>query len=240
VIRVMLVDDEQLMRAGLRLILANAPDIEVVAEAGDGADAIELAACHQIDVALMDIRMPRMDGLTATERLTLQAPAVRVLILSTFGEDEYVINALAAGAAGFVLKATGARELIEAVRVVAGGEAILSPQITRSLIARHVVGNASRAARAQQVIDKLTDRERDVLVLVGLGLSNAEAGRRLYLGEGTVKSHVRHILTKTGCANRVQAAILAHEAGLLAVPDPGGCTAPGMTRAPTPGSGGGG
>jgi DNA-binding NarL/FixJ family response regulator len=215
VIKVLLVEDESLMREGIRLVLACADDIEVVAEAGDGAEAVDLAVRHHVDVVLMDIRMPGMDGITATERLSRQAPAVRVVMLTTFGEDEYVIRALVAGAAGFVLKTTGPQELIQAVRVAASGDVILSPQAVRSLIEQHLVANASRSQSARQTIGKLTERERDVLALVGLGLSNAEAGRRLYLGEGTIKTHVRHILTKTRCANRIQAAIVAFEAGLL-------------------------
>lgn len=211
----MLADDEALLRAALRLVLAHVDDIDVVAEAVNGSEAVDLAARHRVDVVLMDIRMPGMDGLTATEALADLAPAVRVVMLTTFGEDEYVTRALAAGAAGFVLKDSDPQEIIQAVRVAAGGEAILSPRITRGLIEAHVVTNARRASEARRQVDTLTARERDVLALVGLGLSNAEAGRRLHLGEGTVKTHVRSILAKLGCANRVQAAILAHEAGLM-------------------------
>ncbi|QOV33130.1 response regulator transcription factor [Streptomyces ferrugineus] len=213
-IRVLLADDDALLRMALRLVLAHADDIEVAAEAVDGAEAVDLAVRHHIDVVLMDIRMPGTDGLTATEALSDLAPAVRVVMLTTFGEDEYVTRALAAGAAGFVLKDTGPQELIQAVRVAASGEAILSPRITRGLIEQHVVTNARRAAEARRQVETLTARERDVLALVGRGLSNADVGRRLHLGEGTVKTHVRSILAKLGCANRVQAAILAHEAGL--------------------------
>ncbi|MEU6225538.1 response regulator transcription factor [Streptomyces sp. NPDC047042] len=214
-IRVLLADDEALMRAGLRLVLARAEGIEVVAEAADGAEAVDLAVSHRIDVVLMDVRMPRVDGLAAAERLAAFASSVRVVMLTTFGEDEYITRALQAGAAGFVLKDTGPQELIQAVRVAARGEAILSPRVTRDLIDRYVLTHGRRNAEARRQLQVLTAREQDVLVLVGLGLSNAEIGRRLYLGEGTVKTHVRHILTKLGCVNRVQAAILAHEAGLL-------------------------
>jgi DNA-binding NarL/FixJ family response regulator len=214
-IRVLIADDEALLRAGIRLVLSHAGDVEVVAEAGDGAAAVDLAVRHHVDVALLDIRMPVLDGLAAAERLAARAPAVQVVMLTTFGEQEYVTRALAAGAAGFVLKDTGPQELIQAVRVAAGGDAILSPRITRGLIEQYVVGNATRAAEARRRVGLLTGREREVLGLVGLGMSNAEAGRVLHLGEGTVKTHVRHILTKLGCTNRVQAAILAHEAGLL-------------------------
>ncbi|MFJ3309550.1 response regulator [Streptomyces sp. NPDC086549] len=214
-IRVLLADDEALLRAGLRLVLGHADDIDVVAEATDGAEAVDLAVRHRVDVVLMDIRMPGMDGLTSAEQLAGQAPSGRVVMLTTFGEDEYITRALSAGAAGFVLKDTGPQELIQAVRVAAGGEAILSPRITRSLIEDYVVTHARRSAEARRLVDLLTAREREVLVLVGLGLSNAEVGRRLYLGEGTIKTHVRNILAKLSCANRVQAAILAHEPGLL-------------------------
>jgi DNA-binding NarL/FixJ family response regulator len=214
-VRVLLADDEALMRAGLRMVLAHAADVEVVAEAGDGAEAIDLAIGLAVDVVLMDVRMPGTDGLAAAERLAARAPAVRVVMLTTFGEDEYVARALAAGAAGFVLKDTGPRELIHAVRAAASGHAILSPRVVQGLVDRYVTAGATRAAEARRQIGMLTDRERDVLAQVGLGLSNAEAGKRLHLGEGTVKTHVRHILIKLGCANRVQAAILAKEAGLL-------------------------
>jgi DNA-binding NarL/FixJ family response regulator len=214
-IRVLLVDDEALLRAGIRLVLSHADDIEVVAEAGDGAEGVELAVRHRVDVVLMDIRMTGTDGLAAAGKLAARAPGVKVVMLTTFGEPDYLTRALEAGVAGFLLKDTGARELIEAVRVVAGGEAILSPRVTRGLIEQFVAGHSGRAPEARRLVAMLTDREREVLVQVGLGLSNAEAGRKLYLGEGTVKTHVRHILTKLGCANRVQAAILAHEAGLL-------------------------
>ncbi|EKX68847.1 response regulator transcription factor [Streptomyces ipomoeae] len=214
-VRVLLADDERLLRAGLRLVLAHADDIDVVAEAADGAEAVDLAVRHRVDVVLMDIRMPGTDGLTAAEMLASRAPSVRVVMLTTFGEAEYVTRALAAGAAGFVLKDTGPQELIQAVRVAASGDAILSPRVTRDLIEEYVITNARRADEARRLVGLLTERERDVLVLIGQGLSNAEVGRRLYLGEGTVKTHVRHILAKLDCANRVQAAILAHEAGLL-------------------------
>ncbi|GAB1639684.1 response regulator [Krasilnikovia sp. MM14-A1259] len=213
-VRILLADDEALVRAGLRLVLGHADDLEVVAEAGTGAEAVDLVARHDIDVVLMDVRMPEMDGLTAAEQLSARAPSVQVLMLTTFGEDEYVARALLAGAAGFLLKDTGPEELIHAVRAAAEGHAILSPRITRELIDRYVVTSASQIAEARHLVNQLTGRERDVLGMIGLGLSNAEAGKRLYMGEGTVKTHVRHILTKLRCANRVQAAILARDAGL--------------------------
>jgi DNA-binding NarL/FixJ family response regulator len=214
-VRVLVADDEALVRVGLRLVLSHAADVEVVGEARDGAEAVELAVGLAVDVVLMDVRMPGMDGLTAAEQLAACAPAIRVVMLTTFGEDEYVARALAAGAAGFVLKDTGPRDLIHAVRAAANGHAILSPRVVQGLVDRYVIAGAGRAAEARRVVGLLTTRERDVLAMIGLGLSNAEAGRRLYLGEGTVKTHVRHLLTKLGCANRVQAALVARDAGLL-------------------------
>jgi DNA-binding NarL/FixJ family response regulator len=214
-IRVLLADDEQLIRAGIRLVLRHAGDIEVVAEASDGREAAELAVRHSVDVALMDIRMPGADGLAATEWIAERAPAVRVLILTTFGNDEYVGRALRAGAAGFLLKDSGPEELIHAVRVVARGQSILSPEITRRLIDRHVARDGARAEAGRGLIATLTGREREVLVMIGTGLSNADIGKRLYLGEGSVKTYVSRVLSKLGCGNRVQAAILAHEAGIL-------------------------
>jgi DNA-binding NarL/FixJ family response regulator len=214
-IRVLLVDDEALLRTGIRLILRHAPDIEVVGEAEDGVQAVGLVGRIAPDVVLMDIRMPRMDGLAALLRIRAEAPAVRVVMLTTFGEHAYVAEALRGGAAGFVLKDIGPRELIQAVRAAAGGSAILSPEITQRIVDHHFGGEPERATRARRLAAGLTDREREVLVAVGLGLSNAEAAKRLMMGEGTVKTHVSHILAKLGCANRVQAAILAHEAGFL-------------------------
>ncbi|MET8760058.1 response regulator transcription factor [Lentzea sp. NPDC004782] len=214
-IKVMLVDDEQLLRAGVRLVLRHADDIEVTAEAGDGAEAVRLACTRPVDVALVDIRMPGTDGLTAAEQLAVRAPAVKVVMLTTFGEQEYITRALRAGAAGFLLKDSGPQELIHAVRAAAHGGAILSPRITKDLIATHVMAADNRSVKAQRLVDGLNERERDVLVMVGVGASNAEAARMLYMGEGTVKTYVSRILAKLGCANRVQAAIIAHDAGLL-------------------------
>lgn len=214
-IKVMLADDEQLLREGVRLVLRHADDIEVTAEADDGAEAVRVACTQPVDVALVDIRMPGTDGLTAAEQLAVRAPAVKVVMLTTFGEQEYITRALRAGAAGFLLKDSGPQELIHAVRAAAHGGAILSPRITKDLIATHVMPSDSRAVKAQCLVDRLNERERDVLVMVGVGASNAEAARLLYMGEGTVKTYVSRILAKLGCANRVQAAIIAHDAGLL-------------------------
>ncbi|KOV82086.1 LuxR family transcriptional regulator [Nocardia sp. NRRL S-836] len=200
------------MRAGIRLILENDPEITVVAEASDGRQAVEHARAHRVDVALLDIRMPGGDGLKAAEQI---AASTNVVMLTTFGEDAYVAQALKAGATGFLLKDTPPQELINAVRKAAAGEPILAPQITRRLIERHLTA-PDNGARARRRIDALTETEREVLTLVGAGLSNAEIGARLHLATGTVKAHVSRILPKLGCANRVQAAIVAHDAGLTA------------------------
>jgi DNA-binding NarL/FixJ family response regulator len=214
-IRVLLADDEALIRAGIRLVLETADDIEIVAEAADGAEAVELVRRHRVDVALLDIRMPRLDGLAAAEQITQLVPHTKVVVLTTFGEDDYVARALRAGAAGFLLKDTPPDGLIQAVRVAAGGEAILSPKITRQLIDRYVGPEDTRSDAARRRLEVLTARERDVLILISDGLSNAEIAKGLLLSEGTAKAHVSRILMKLGCTNRVQAAILAHDAGLL-------------------------
>ncbi len=214
-IRALVVDDEALVRAGLRMILESAGDITVVGEADDGADAIEAVARCQPDVVLMDIRMPRLDGLAATAALRALGDQPPVVMLTTFDLDDYVFRALQAGADGFLLKDTPPLELINAVRVVAGGESMLSPSVTRKLIA-HFTANA-RAPRRDQARDSLSElspREHDVLAEVGRGRSNAEIGAVLFMSEATVKAHVSHLLTKLQRANRVQLAILAHDAGL--------------------------
>ena len=215
-IRVLLVDDDPLVRAGLRMILSSADDVEIVGEAGDGAEAVGAVRAHRPDVVLMDIRMPAVDGLAATALVTALPDPPRVVVLTTFGLDEYVFRALEAGAAGFLLKDTPPRDLIAAVRVVAAGDAMLSPSVTRTLIGRVAgAGESGRRAAARARLAPLTDREQEVLVAVGRGLSNAEIGRQLYLSEATVKTHVSRLLLKLGCGNRVQVAILAHDAGLL-------------------------
>jgi len=214
-IRVLLADDEALIRAGIRLVLETADDIEIVAEAANGAEAIELVRRHQIDVALLDIRMPKLDGLAAAEQLTRLVPHTRIVMLTTFGEDEYVARALRAGAAGFLLKDTPPDGLIHAVRVAASGEAILSPKITRHIIDRYVGPEDSRGDAARRRLDVLTERERDVLILISDGSPNSEIAKSLLISEGTAKAHVSRILMKLDCTNRVQAAILAHDAGLL-------------------------
>lgn len=210
VIRVLIADDETLMRAGIRLILENDPEITVVAEAGDGKQAVELALKHSVDVALLDIRMPGGDGLKAAEQI---AGGTNVVMLTTFGEDSYVAQALKVGATGFLLKDTPPQELINAVHKAARGEPILAPQITRRLIEKHLTAPGD-GSQARLKIDALTETERNVLRLVGEGLSNAEIGEQLYMATGTVKAHISRILPKLECTNRVQAAIIAHDAGL--------------------------
>ncbi|RKS07982.1 LuxR family two component transcriptional regulator [Nocardiopsis sp. Huas11] len=216
-IRTLLVDDELLVRSGLRMILDAAPDIEVVGEAGDGAEAVRMARELVPDVVLLDIRMPGTDGLTAAARLTALERAPRVVLLTTFDLDEYVHDALRAGAVGFLLKDTPPRDLISAVRTVHEGHAMLSPSVTKRMLQRFAApaegGSAAGREQARERLAVLSERERAVLVAVAQGRSNAEAGRALGMREATVKAHVSRILAKLGMSNRVQAAILAHDAG---------------------------
>ncbi|MER6134311.1 response regulator transcription factor [Streptomyces sp. NPDC001815] len=214
-IRVLVADDEPLIRAGIRMILTSADDIDVVAEASDGREAVDTARSTAVDVALLDIQMPVMDGLTALAELRRTSPDIRGLILTTFGERENVLRALGHGGAGFLLKDSAPDELINAVRAAAAGNAYLSPAATRHVVdALASPGATARAEEARHRLEGLTARERDVLALLGEGLSNADAGRRLHMSEATVKTYVSRILTKLGCDNRVQAALLAHDAGL--------------------------
>lgn len=213
-IRLVLVDDDPLVRAGLQLILGGAADIEVVDEATDGQAAVEVVARLRPDIVLMDVRMPRLDGVAATEQiLARHGESVRVVVLTTFDTDDLVVRALRAGASGFLLKDTPPAQLVEAVRSVADGHPILSPQITATLIAQ--VSGApvdDRGARAQQLLATLSERELEVARAVGEGLSNAEISRTLYLSVPTVKTHVSRLLDKLGCSNRVQVALLVHDA----------------------------
>jgi len=214
-ITVTLVDDEWMVRSMLRTILGSAPDIAVVAEAGDGAEALDVVRAERPDVVLMDIRMPRMDGLTATARLAELSPAPAVVVLTTVDLDEYVHTALRNGAVGFLLKDASAEEMIQAVRSAARGDAMLSPRITRRLLHRFTDSTPQPRETAIARLKPLTDKEREVLVAVGSGLSNAEIAGTLYVSEATVKTHVSRILTKLDMTNRVQIAVLAHQAGLL-------------------------
>ncbi|MEU4408157.1 response regulator transcription factor [Streptosporangium sp. NPDC023963] len=214
-IRIVLADDEAMIRAGVKAILATDEGVEVVAEAADGREAVELVRAHRPDIALLDIRMPHLDGLSAAAELRVAMPEVAVVMLTTFDEDEYVSRALDEGVRGFLLKAADPRELIMGVRAVADGAAYLSPRIARKVIARLGGGRLSRAGVAREHVRSLTAREREVLALVGRGMSNQDIGRELFLSQGTVKSHVSAILLRLGLNNRVQAAIIAYEAGLV-------------------------
>ncbi|MFB7056017.1 response regulator [Streptomyces vinaceus] len=210
-IKVLIADDEALVRTGLRMILQADPDIEVVAEATDGTEALHLARAHRPDVVLMDIRMPRMDGLTATEQINSWPDAPRVLVLTTFNRDEYVYAALQNGAAGFLFKDTPPRELTAAVHTVADGNAILAPSVTQHLISRFSQGAADRE-KARLRLAALTPREHDVLALVAAGKSNGEIARTLHLSEATIKANVSQIIAKLDATNRVQIAVLARQA----------------------------
>ena len=215
-IRVLLVDDEELVRFGLRTVLEAAGDFEVVGEAGNGAEGVRAARELTPDVVLVDIRMPVLDGLAATEQILALPEPPQVAVLTTFYLDEYVYAALAAGAAGFLLKDTPPREIAAAVRAVAEGTATLSPRVTATLIESYVGRRAApRRAQALSRVAALSEREREVLALLGTGDSNADLARRLFVSEATVKTYVSRLLTKLELANRTQAAILAHEAGLL-------------------------
>jgi DNA-binding NarL/FixJ family response regulator len=216
VIRVVLADDQDLVRAGFRVLIDSAPDIEVVGEAGNGADTVALVESERPDVVLMDIRMPGMDGLDATKRISTN-PAladVRILILTTFDLDEYVHDALRSGASGFLLKDTSPGELLDAIRVVAAGDALLAPSITKRLIEEFVTHRGYVGATGAG-LDVLTEREREVLALVGRGLSNAEIAEELVVSPTTSKTHVSRILTKLNARDRAQLVVIAYESGLV-------------------------
>jgi len=214
-IRVLIVDDEWMVRAMLRTIMGAYPDIEVVGEAGDGEEAVRQARTLRPDVVLMDIRMPRSDGLAATAALARFAVPPKVVVLTTFDLDEYVQTALRHGAVGFLLKDANADQMAAAVRSAAAGDAMLSPQVTRRLLHRFAEPASPHRAEAVRRLAVLTEKEREVLAALGEGLTNSDIGRRLYLSEATVKSHVSRLLAKLQLTNRVQAAILAHHAGLV-------------------------
>jgi len=213
VIRVLIADDQAIARQGLRMILGRADDIEVVGEATDGLDALGQVERRSPDVLLMDIRMPRMDGLEATRRLR-DTPGVEVIIVTTFDLDEYVLEALHAGAVGFLVKDSAPERIIDAVRVVARGDALISPEVTRRLLDQFV--SAAPARAGDPALDALTPRERDVLLGIAAGRSNADIAAHLFLEESTVKSHVGRMLAKLGLTSRVQAVIFAYETGLVA------------------------
>jgi DNA-binding NarL/FixJ family response regulator len=215
VIGVLLVDDDPLVRSALGLMLGGQPDVRVVGEAADGRAGIEEARQLRPDVILMDIRMPVLDGLAATIELLAAPEPPHVIVLTTFDADDYVLRALAAGADGFLLKDTPPPEILEAIRRVADGDPMLSPSVTRSLIKQVAPPDSSRTSRAQERLETLTERERDVALGVGRGLSNAEVAAELYLSVPTVKAHVSRLFDKLGVGNRVQIAIVVHDAGLV-------------------------
>jgi DNA-binding NarL/FixJ family response regulator len=214
-VRVVVADDQLLVRAGFRVLVDSAPDLEVIGEAGDGVEAVELARRERPDVVLMDIRMPRMDGLEATRRIVADEllDGVRVLVLTTFDLDEYVYQALRAGASGFLLKDTPPADLLAAIRVVAAGDALLAPRVTRRLI-EEFARRPEPAAVTPAALAALTDREREVLALVARGLSNAEIAERLFVSAATTKTHVSRVLAKLGARDRAQLVMLAYETGL--------------------------
>ncbi|MET0714212.1 MAG: response regulator transcription factor [Mycetocola sp.] len=214
-IRVVIADDQQLIRAGFRALLEAEADIEVVGEAATGTDAVARIREHRPDVALMDIRMPEGDGLWATEQITADRAlaGTHIVVVTTFELDEYVAQAIAAGASGFLVKDTEPVELIRSVRIAAGGDALLSPSVTRRLLER--ISGRLHTTVSPQLLDLLTDREREVMVLVAAGLSNEEIGARLFLSPLTVKTHISRILGKLGARDRVQLVVLAYESGLV-------------------------
>jgi DNA-binding NarL/FixJ family response regulator len=218
-IRILIADDDALLRAGLAVILGTAADLEVVAEAGDGIEAVRLCLERTPDVVLMDVRMPGIDGIEATRRLVAARPEVKILILTTFHDDDYVSGALGAGASGFLLKRASPERLLDAVRTVAAGEALLDPSVTRSLISRFLAAGAATApappVETRQQLARLTDRERQVLLLVAQGRSNAEIADLLVIAESTAKTHVKRVLAKIDAHDRAQAVVFAYRSGLL-------------------------
>ncbi|WP_030717647.1 response regulator [Streptomyces sp. NRRL S-237] len=219
-VRVLLVDDQPLVRSGLRVLMADTADLEVVGEAGTGTDGVRLAAELRPDVVLMDIRMPGMDGIEATGLITAQAEDVKVLVLTTFDEDDHVYGALRAGASGFAVKDMAVEEILAAIRVIAAGDALIAPGVTRRLIADFVraPGTTAPEARAPRPVVGITEREREVLTLVGRGRSNGEIAEELFISAATAKSHVSRLFTKLGARDRVQLVIMAYEMGLVSPP----------------------
>jgi DNA-binding NarL/FixJ family response regulator len=217
--RILIADDDALMRAGLAVILGTAADLEVMAEAGDGIEAVRLCLQHTLDVVLMDVRMPGIDGIEASRRLIAAQPDTKILILTTFNDDEYVYRALQAGASGFLLKRSSPERLLDAVRTVAAGEALLDPSVTRGLISRFLrAGGGTDAAPPKEIrhqLGRLTDRERQVLLLVAQGRSNAEIADLLVIAESTAKTHVKRVLAKIDAHDRAQAVVFAYRSRLI-------------------------
>jgi len=219
-IRVVLVDDQELVRAGLALVIDSQPDMRVVGQAGTGADAVALVRARECDVVLMDVRMPQLDGIEATARILADADArgraaPKIVMLTTYDLDEYLLRAIRAGASGFLLKNAPPADLLAAIRTVHAGDAVIAPSSTKKLI-EHVAAQRAVSPDGIAAITGLTDREREVLALIAQGKSNAEIAGTLYLGETTVKTHVRHVLAKLGARDRIQAVVMAHETGWLA------------------------
>jgi DNA-binding NarL/FixJ family response regulator len=218
VIRVLVADDQAMVRAGFAALLAAQPDLEVVGQAENGAEAVRLAAAEQPDVVLMDVRMPVLDGIAATRQVLAENPAVRVVVLTTFDVDDYVLDAIRAGASGFLLKDSPPDDLVAAVRIVARGDALLAPSVTRRLIERLAVRPAQQPA-SSSALPELTQREREVLVEVARGRSNQEIAAVLVIAEQTVKTHVSRVLGKLGLRDRAQAVVAAYESGLVVAGD---------------------
>lgn len=218
-VRILLADDQPLIRAGLRVLVADTPDLEIVGEAGTGAEAVRLVEEIRPDVVVMDIRMPDMDGIEATRRITTS----RVLMLTTFDDDEYVYGSLRAGASGFLVKDMALEEILSAIRVVAGGDALIAPSVTKRLIEEFAAGPRRRPVAPARPADGVTDREREVLTLVGRGMSNQEIAGELFISVATAKAHVARLLAKLDARDRVQLVIIAYEMGLVA-PSTGGST----------------
>lgn len=217
-VRVVLADDQPLVRAGLRVLMADTPGIEVVGEAGNGAEALQLAREIRPDVVVMDIRMPGMDGIEATRLITAELESTRVLVLTTFDDDDYVYGALRAGASGFLVKDMALEDILAAIQVVAAGDGLIAPSVTRRLIAEFAARPEPAPRAARRTVDGITDRECEVLTLVGRGLSNTEIAAELFITVATVKAHVARLFTKLDSRDRVQLVIIAYEAGLVSPP----------------------
>ena len=213
-IRVAIVDDQELMRNALRMMVESQPDLRLVGEASDGIEALAIVRSRRVDVMLMDLRMPRMDGITATAQVTGEVPHTRIVALTTFDLDEYAFPAIRAGASGFLLKDARAEEIVEAIRVVHAGQGVVSPSTTRRLI-EHVATSRPEGTGGEEVLSRLTPREADTLREIATGDTNAAIARRMHLSEATVKTHVGHVLSKLGLRDRVQAVVLAYESGLV-------------------------
>lgn len=218
-IRVAVVDDQELMRSALRMMIESQPDLEFVGEAPDGIAGLALVRAHRVDVVLMDVRMPRLDGIEATAKIAAELPETRVVVLTTFDLDEHAFAAIRAGASAFLLKDARADDIVEAIRVVHAGHAVVAPSTTRRLIEHLATSPGFDGSRAQAVLDQLTPKEGEVLRAVATGATNAEIAARMYLSEATVKTHVGHLLGKLGLRDRVQAVVLAYETGLVAPGD---------------------